>query len=465
MSFGSGYSFGDGYGTNGYGGALLQDAADLGSAKQSGKGPGIEAGSQLGSWTAGAYPLGYWVGDRTADPGLPSAQQLDDMLRIDGKARSVEQALTLPLRAAGGDWVPAKGDTGQAAWLTIELEQMPDDMQTVQAQWAGASLYGRTTHELVTVVRNGRICPEHIAIRPMSNTRIVYDDQGRPLSLLQMPPLATEPVAIPAERSLIYLHNLYRDPVNGQSDMLPTYAAYMTKRRILGLWKLFLGRQAIPWAVAKGRTPDVTEARELAKRVASLLSGGVAGLAQGEDVAILNAAGGAGQAFHQAMLVCDQEMYSSTLTQFLELGQTKVGSFALSKDHSDFFTLGRTAMLHEIAVVLGTLARKLIVPNWGQNAPIPTFRFDSLAEADVDKAVALLQGIATAATPNPKITGAFLGSLIEKVSSLLGLDIDAVGDEIATAAKTAQTPALQIAAGAEAASRLVSAVLPGTIAA
>ncbi len=462
MSSGFGFSFGDA--TNGYGGALLQDTSLLGPVKQGGKGAGIETGSQLGSWTAGAYPLGWWTGDRTADPGLPSAQQLDDMLRIDGKARSVEQALTLTLRGATGDWVPAKGDTGQAAWLAAELERMPDDMQVVLAQWAGATTYGRTLHELVFEVRDGRICPKHIAIRPTSNTRIVYDDQGRPQSLLQMPPLATEMVGIPPERSLIYLHNLYRDPVNGQSDLLPTFAAYMTKRRILGLWKLFLGRHAIPWTVAHGSTNDEDEAKAFARRVAGLLSGGVAGVTKGEDVTILNADGRAGQVFKEALAVCDQEMYASTLTQFLELGQTKVGSFALSKDHSDFFELGRTAMLQEIAVVKGTLARKLIEPNWGKSAPVPTWQFDSLAATDVAVAVTLLQGIATAPAPNSAITGAFLSELIVKVSQLLGLDTDVVGKEVTNAAKAAQTPASQIAAGAQAASRLVSAVLPGVAA-
>lgn len=433
------------------------------AVKQSGKGPDIEAGSMRGSWNPGTLPLGWWWGDRTADPGLPSTYDLDNMLRIDGKARAIEQALTLPLRSADYRIVPAPGDTGQAAWLTGELERMADDIRTVIAQLAGAAVYGRTCHEIVLTVRDGRLCPEHIAPRPLSNTAVLYDAHGRPEGLAQTPPGAISPVGIPAERALIYLHNQDRDPRNGCSDMLPCYAAYMTKRRILGLWKLFLGRQAIPWATATGRTPDVNEARDLAKRVASLLSGGVAGLAQGEQVAILNAAGGAGTAFLEALQYLDVEMFASTLTQFLLLGQGKTGSFALAKSHSDLFEAGRQAQLHELETILDALARKLVAPNWGVGAPVPTFRFASLADTDLTSAVTLLQGIATATAPPKEVTGAFLGELVLKCAALLGMDPVPVQAEIMSAAEGQGSPAGQIAAGSQAAARLVAAVMPGAV--
>lgn len=441
-----------------YDGATMVDDARMG-----GTGPDIETGTL--EQTSNPYGmLGLWWGDKTADPGFPSQWDLDTMLRIDGKARAIEQALTLPLRSAQGSWVQADGDTGQAAWVEDQLEQMPDDMQTVQGQVAGASVYGRTMHEIVLTVRDGRWCPEHIAPRPVSNTSIVYDAHGRPVSLVQAKPGDVgKPVGIPPERSLIYLHNQYRDPRNGQSDMLPVYAAYMTKRRVLGLFKLFLGRQAIPWATVTTRTPDSTgqSARDLARKAASLLSGGVLGLEQGETMAILNAAGAAGQIFIEAFTLLDNEMYASTLTQFLQLGQSKVGSFALSKDHSDFFTLGREAMLGEMAVVYGDLARKLVTPNWGLNAPFPTYKFAPIADTDVQSAVSLLQGISTATAPPAVVAGAFLSELVTLVATKLGMDTAAVSDDIQAAAAQAGSPAGQIAAGSQAAAQLVAAVQPG----
>lgn len=156
-------------------------------------------------------------------------------------------------------------------------------------------------------------------------------------------------------------------------------------------------------------------------------------------------------------------MFLSTLTQFLMLGQARVGSFALSQTHADMFEDGRTAQLHEMEAVLDVLARKLVQPNWGMGAPVPKFKFGSLSEVNLTAATTLLQAIAGAPAPPAAISGAFLDELIVRVSTLLGLDPTAIQAEVKGAAGSAGTLAGQIAAGSQAAARLVAAVMPGAV--
>src|SRR3954466_8005865 len=82
-------------------------------------------------------------------------RNIDRMLDLDGKARALEQVLTLPLTWAPYSVKPAEGDRGEAEfvkeWLFRPAEQggMSTPLELVVAQMSSAVLYRRAFFELV----------------------------------------------------------------------------------------------------------------------------------------------------------------------------------------------------------------------------------------------------------------------------------------------------------------------------
>src|SRR6202035_3679629 len=113
-------------------------------------------------------------------------------------------------------------------------------------------------------------------------------------------------------------------------------------------------------------TSSLGEATALARRVVTLRSGGVIGTTQNENVSLLHPDGQGSANFSAAVDWCDHQITGSVLAQFLDLGHAKVGSFALSRDHSDFFTMGRQAVTTEIAAAISQMFARVCRLNWGQ---------------------------------------------------------------------------------------------------
>jgi hypothetical protein len=61
----------------------------------------------------------------TSRPATCGRSNFEEMLRLDGKARTLEQVLTLPLMSAEWSIEPAKGDSGEAEFVIDALTRPP----------------------------------------------------------------------------------------------------------------------------------------------------------------------------------------------------------------------------------------------------------------------------------------------------------------------------------------------------
>jgi hypothetical protein len=397
------------------------------------------------------------------------AQDFDEMLRADGKARTLEQVLTLPLMSAEASIEKADGDSGEAEYCREVLERpanaggMSTPLDLVIGQMTSAVVMRRAFFEKVFEIRDGRVRYSKLAFRPARTCYMLLDKRDYSFKGIKqrfLRDMATEEVVIPPQKSFVYIHGQHRDPVNGTSALETAWSIWQTKQKIRFLWGSFLENQVLPKATAKDEnTRDASDLQRLAERVATLKSGGVVGLGQGQSLDALSTAGNGGTEYKQAMDYLDSEMSGSVLAGFTDLtsaASSGRGSYALSESAIDFFGQSVGATLKEMAASLTSwVLADLVMWNFGTSAAVPTFKFGPPAREHVEKAFDLLQALATTTSPT-RVPPEFIDMLTEKVATLLGLNADEVHKAIEDAkANAPQTPTAQFQAGIEGATRLV----------
>lgn len=411
--------------------------------------PGGEIGSAWDRWRHYAY----FENGVLYEDGPVETIDLEDMLRRDGKARAIEQAITLPLRGAQYEISPATGDKGEAEFISDALTRSPADggmeipFDLVIGQMTSARLYKRACFERVyTVGSDGLVRYSKLAYRPPATTyvaRVAEDASFAGFMQWTWRGMDFVRILIPANKAFVYLHGQYRDPLQGVSDLEAAFTVFQSKQKLRFLWYQFLETQASPRTWAKVGGNDETQAKTLAQKVAQLRGGGVVGLLSDQEVGVIESNGTGAQQFSQALAYLDQEMADSVLAGFLQLtsqanghsgsGQTR-GSQALSQDQRDFFLSAGDAVLREMAAHIRNYAiADLVRLNFGRQAVVPNFAFDELAQNDSFKdSVALLQAISTAPTPPAVIPWEFIDLLVESVAGYLDLDTDAIHKALLT---------------------------------
>jgi hypothetical protein len=212
-------------------------------------------------------------------------------------------------------------------------------------------------------------------------------------------------VTIAPEKALVFIHGQHRNPLNGTSDLQTAYACFQSKQKVRFLWYQFLENQTLPKTI--GVTANGNETA-FANKIAALKGNGVIAINDGESVTPLESNGTGAAIFQAAMNYLDQELFVSCLAGFADLAGAASqgrGSFALSKDQSDFFLRSRQAVLSEMAACLSNFAiADLVRWNLGRQAKAPSLRFGELTAEDVSDVVAVFQALATSVTVNPTWT-------------------------------------------------------------
>jgi hypothetical protein len=296
-----------------------------------------------------------------------------------------------------------------------------------------AIVYRKSYHEKCFTLREVdgklRVVYDKIAWRPPTTCAIVRDkSHGSFRGFRQMPIRYedTEEIWIKPQRSLVYIHNQHRNPLEGKSDLDIAHWCYITKQKIRFLWYQFLEGQSLPKTVVKARTE--IEANKAASKVVTLRSGGVVGLTDAISVDALESSGRGASQFKEALQWLDGEASGSVLAGFTDLGAGAVsgtGSFALSKDQTSFFQMGRDADAREVADTnTQFMIADLVKWNFGPKAHCPEFEFGPIQEDDAAQSIALLQAVSQ--SPNQVLPKEFLDELIERVAGLLGLNTQVV---------------------------------------
>jgi hypothetical protein len=399
------------------------------------------------------------------DYGDFDVRDLASMLRKDGKARSLEQVLTLPLRGATWKIEPDKNDNGQQAFVQANLG---DKLDKLIDQCTTAVTFRRAFFETTWALDGDKIVYDCIDWRPPAGCEPGFNPAtGAPKGFRQrMAPLpgvysvlSSKSGSMPGyeivkqQRSYIYVHGSFREPVKGLSDLDVAYWCYETKQKILFLWFQFLENQSLPKTVVYG--DDVDHARELAGDVAGLKSSGVLGLPRPADPTmkafeILESSGAGAAQFYQAIQYLDAMMPASVLAGFTELPQAAVqgtGSYALSADQSEFFLASRQAVADEIAEsIRADVFGPLVHHNFGAKAPVPKLTIGPLSSRYQQRALTLLQSVIQSRYAN--VPRDFVDQLVTHTATFLGLDEVAVRDAIRKDQAAAATAQAQAAAQA-----------------
>lgn len=387
--------------------------------------------------------------------GEQDAADFKSMLARSGKARSLEQVLTLPLRGAPWKITPAEGDTGQAA---LVQDTLGDKLNLIIDQMTSALTFRRAFFETSWELDDqSRVVYSDVALRPATGCEAGFDPTtGRPRGFRQrVVPVAGyfpnpkgpgqrksgQPgyVIINPNRAFIYTHGQERDPINGMSDLDVALWCWTTLQKVMFLWFQFLEQQALPKTIVYG--DDDLQAETRAQKVAGLKSSGVLGIARSGDNAktfdILESSGKGAEQFQCAISYLESQMVNSALAGFTELASqttsissSSTGSYALSADQSEFFLASRQAVADEVAdSVRRDLFGPLIAYNYGIKAPVPRLQIGPLSKEASKTSLELLKALSVSTTLN--VPRDFVDQLTMIVAELCGLDSEQVRDAIA----------------------------------
>lgn len=385
------------------------------------------------------------------------AREMKEMLTGDApdpKAQTLESCLTLPIRRAviglqqgrSSDHVYER--INDCLFGTANQGGMSTPMNLIIAQMTNAFVYKKAFFEKVWAVDNkhGGVKYDKIAWRPPGTCAVERDgNTGAFQGFRQMPIRIdnTDEKKFPPKRAFVYIHGTHRNPIDGVSDLLVTQWCYKTKQKIRFLWYQYLEGQSLPKTVVKNQ--DETAAIEAAKKVVGLRNGGIVGLGADNEVDVLESNGRGASEFKAAMQWLDSEASASVLAGFTDLGAAAaagIGSFALSKDQTDFFSMSREAEKREMQDYVNQyLVSDLMFWNFGPDEVAPTFEFGPIDQEDAQSAIALLQATAQTPANQSVLPQEFFDELALRVAGFLELDVNRVRDGLTRAREDAERAA------------------------
>lgn len=372
----------------------------------------------------------------------------------DAKAQTLESVLTLPIRQA-----PYYLNQGRARKVVYERINriimnpaanggMSTPMNLVVAQMCNAFVYKKSFFEKVWTKDEigGGVMYDKIAWRPPATCAVERDEKTGAFQGFRQMPIRlddTDEKKFNHLRSFVYIHGTHRDPMEGVSDLHVTQWCYKTKQKIRFLWYQFLEGQALPKTVVTA--PDETMAVAAAKKVIGLRQGGVVGLSNQISADALESSGRGAAEFKAAMQWLDGEASSSCLAGFTDLGAmaaSGTGSFALSKDQTDFFLMSREAEKREMQDYINQyLIAPLVFWNFGPKEVAPVFEFGPINQDDASAAISLLQATAQTPVNQSVLPQEFFDELTMRVAGFLELDVVTVREGLERARKDAEEQA------------------------
>jgi hypothetical protein len=376
----------------------------------------------------------------------PNVGQLQEMLDHDGKAKSLEQVLSMPIIGAGWHIVPGEGndDHETAQWVEEILRKdtpsggMSTPMETVIAQMTSAFTFRRSYHEKVFKQdEKNQVVYDKVAFRPaetctMLRQRVNGDLMGFTQWVLGQP----LQVSITLPYALVYIHGQHRNPVKGISDLQIPYHNYRIKEKLKFLWYTYCETMSLPRTIVLANGDPA--AKKAAQAIAALKNAGVAGLPKEWVTEIIPLAPGSAGSheFQAAIAYLDSDSALSLLAGFTDLagramgtgagmGTGTRGSYGLSQSQIAFFMTMLKAYSTELSTtVTQGLITDLVRWNKGKAVQIPQFAVGPLEEQDVQSAFGLLQTIAQSQSMNVPIE--FVEQLTLLVADELGINTDVI---------------------------------------
>lgn len=427
-------------------GASNSNVVELTSAEMK-KLPGPAVGTPFDLWDR-LWPA--FDGGKVLDVANTDVRAIKDMLRQDGSARKVEQVLTLPIRSAAWEIRAAPGGQKEYDYIRSQLD---DKMDRVIDQMTTAISFRKAFFELTFSLDGDTVNLASIDYRPPASCQAAWDPKTgaqegfqqrvvNPGGLLTMQaPAATGAlpgyVVIERDRSFVFVHGAYREPIDGLSDLDVALWAYQTSKKIQFLWFSFLEQQATPKILAYGT--DQPSADQNAVAISQAVAGAAVGVERPNDPTlkafeILETSGQGASQFQQALNYLEGKVSASVLAGFTDLSALashtrSQGSYALSADQSEFFLSARQAVADEMAeAVSRQLIAHLCHLQFGADCKPPTLVIGPLSKHDKERAVNMLNALITA--PQFNVPPQLVDILINSTAGYLGLPVDQVAEMV-----------------------------------
>lgn len=347
--------------------------------------------------------------------GLNALNNYDKMRKGDGTVAAVLAACTLPIRGATWTVEPAsedKADVEIAEFVSDNLFNMTLTWDDFLRQALLMLSFGYYPFEKVWEVRDdNRIWLRKLAPRlPRTITKWLLDEEGGLAGIEQMAWKAEEmqTVQIDVAKLLVFVLNKEGSNFQGISLLRPAYKHWWYKDKLYRIDAIAAERHGTGVPVGEVKADDVSAA-ELVKAEAALMA-----LHTHQKAYLLEPShrigfriedmkGGALKNVIASAEHHDIQITRSVLAEFLNLGATTQGSWALARDKSSFFIMSLRAIAHLAATTIDLyLIRQLVDYNFSGVKDYPTLAYSNLETRlvkDISQAVSQLMD-AGALTPN-----------------------------------------------------------------
>jgi len=307
----------------------------------------------------GGTGVGKLLTNLGADEYLPELsfpkciQVYTRMRRSDATVQVLELAISLPIRATDFDIQPASDDptAKEAADLVYDnlFGGMTHTFDDFLRDALLALFYGFVVFEKVFEERDDYIVWRKFAPRhPSTIERFLFDEEGGLAGIRQVgfdPQGRFRQVDIPIEKLLVFIWRREFGNPYGVSVLRAAYKHWFLKDLAYKLQAIALERWAVGIPVGKVPAGTAEQDKQTFLQMLEAMRGHErAALVLPEDynIELIGAEAGqrANQAFVEAIQHHDTMIVKSVLAQFLNLGTGDVGSWALSRDHSQLFLMG-----------------------------------------------------------------------------------------------------------------------------
>jgi len=315
-------------------------------------------------------------------------------MRNDSQVMATLLVMELPIRSAEWEVKPGEGNKGEeiAEFVRENLfERMSITFDDFIRQALLMLSYGFMLFEKVFEVEDGYLKWRKFAPRmPWTISKWLTDENGGLAGVHQRVYGDTDAdVDIPVEKLLLFTNRMEGNNFEGVSFLRAAYKNWWYKDLLYKLAGMAAERTGVgvPYIqLPQGWQPaDRDVAKTIVKSIRANEEEGVV-LPPGYNLDILQ-----GKEFPYLDLIehHDRMIAKSVLAQFLNLGQDRVGSYALSKSQTDLFLMSLRSLAKQICNVINRYAIKQLVElNWGADAPVPELfcklpvqNIDAIAEA------------------------------------------------------------------------------------
>lgn len=360
--------------------------------------------------------------------GLKGIKVYREMERNDDTVGAILFAIKMLIRHVSWAVEPG-GDTAKDKEAAEFVESCREDMQSTWTDTISEILsflsYGWSFHEIVYKRRLGRsrnrnlkskytdglIGWQKLPIRSQDTLyRWEYDAQDNLIGMTQMPPPDYGLLTIPIQKALLFRTESAKDNPEGRSILRNAYRSWYFKRRLQEIEAIGVERDLAGLPVITGpegldlwdeNDPDAVKINAaLVKMVKNIRRNEYEGLVFpfGYKAELLST-GGARQFDTNAIINrYDTKIAQTVLADFIMLGHEKVGSFALSSDKTELFSVAIGSFLDVICETFNSQGIPSLIDINGTHfagiTDYPKLTHGEIEEVDIEKLAAFIKDMA-----------------------------------------------------------------------